>query len=106
MADAIDGVVVVRRDGLERDAMRDLALAVRDHNGIRGAVIGGSPAGGGAALIAAVRKDSGLHAAELIAEAVKLIQGGGGKNADFAMAGGKNAAGIDAALDTVRASLR
>ena len=37
-----------------------------------------------------------------IADAVKHIKGGGGKGADFAMAGGKDAAGIDAALDAAR----
>jgi alanyl-tRNA synthetase len=58
--------------------------------------------GGGAARVAAVAKDSGFHAGELIADAVKHIKGGGGKGADFAMAGGKDAAGIDAALETAR----
>jgi alanyl-tRNA synthetase len=99
---AVDGVVIVRRDGLDRDAMRDLAMAVRDQPGVRAVVLGGAPDAGGAALVAAVAKDSGLHAGELIAEAVKHIKGGGGKGADFAMAGGKDAAGIDAALETAR----
>ena len=52
-------------------------------------VLGGAPDGGGAALVAAVRPGSGLEAGNLIAEGAKAIKGGGGKGADFAMAGGK-----------------
>jgi alanyl-tRNA synthetase len=65
-------------------------------------VLGGAPSGGGAALVSAVRKDSGLNAATLIADAAKTIKGGGGKDPLLAMAGGKDAAGIDAALDQAR----
>ncbi|HEX4819156.1 MAG TPA: alanine--tRNA ligase [Acidimicrobiales bacterium] len=101
---AVDGIVVARVDDVDRDALRDLAVAVRDQNGIRAAVLGGAPSGGGAALVSAVRKDSGLHAAELIAEAAKTIKGGGGKDPNLAIAGGKDAGGLDAALDQVRAA--
>jgi alanyl-tRNA synthetase len=103
-AQAINGIVVARHDGVDRDAMRDLAFAVRDQPGIRAVILGGAPEGGGAALVAAVAKDSGLHAGELIAEAAKLIKGGGGKGADFAVAGGKDAGGLDAALAAARAA--
>jgi alanyl-tRNA synthetase len=99
---AVDGIVVARVDDLERDALRDLAVAVRDQPGIRAVVLGGAPAGGGAALVSAVTKDSGLHAAELIADAAKTIKGGGGKDAGLALAGGKDPAGIDDALGQVR----
>ena len=99
---AVDGVVIARRDGLDRDGLRDLALAVRDQPGIRAVVLGGAPDGGGAALVSAVDKASGLHAAELIADGAKLIKGGGGKGADFAVAGGKDVEGIDAALAAAR----
>ena len=44
---AVDGVVVARVDGLDRDDLRELALAVRDHPGVRGVVLGGAPAGRG-----------------------------------------------------------
>jgi alanyl-tRNA synthetase len=104
-AQAVDGIVVARADGLERDGMRDLAVAVRDRPGIRAVVLGGAPAGGGAALVAAVDSDSGLHAGELIADAAKLIKGGGGKAPDLAVAGGKDPEGVDAALDLARSLL-
>ncbi len=101
---AVDGVVVQRVDGLERDTLRDLAIALRDQAGIRAVVLGTAPDGGGAALVAAVRPDSGFDASALLEQAKKLIKGGGGKDPLLAVAGGKDADGIDAALDTVRAA--
>ncbi len=101
---AVDGVVVARVDGLDREAVRDLALAVRDHVGIRGVVLAGAPDSGGVAMVSAVGTDSGLHASDLIADAVKQIKGGGGRNAELAVAGGKDPEGIDAALDLARAA--
>ncbi|MEM8925862.1 MAG: DHHA1 domain-containing protein, partial [Actinomycetota bacterium] len=96
--DAVDGVVVSRVDGLGRDEMKDLAVAVRDRDGIRAVVLGGAPDGGGAALVATVAPDSGLEAGALIADGAKAIKGGGGKGAELAMAGGKDPDGIDEAL--------
>jgi len=99
---AVDGVVVARRDGVDRDDLRELAVAVRDQPGIRGVVLAGAPEGGGAAIVAAVTKDSGLHASELIGPAAKLVQGGTGKNAELAVAGGRDPGGLDDALELVR----
>ena len=101
-ASAVDGIVVARVDGLARDGLRDLAVAVRDQPGVRAVILGGAPSGGGAALVAAVAADSGLHAGELIADASKSIKGGGGKAADLAVAGGKDPEGIDDALAAAR----
>jgi alanyl-tRNA synthetase len=105
-ADAIDGVVVARRDGMSRDDLRDLALAVRDKGGARVVALGALLEGGGAAFVVTAAKDSGAHAGELLAQAAKVIQGGGNtKDPQLAVAGGKNGAGIDEALDLVRAAL-
>ena len=46
-------------------------------------------------------KDHGLNAGQLVREAAKLIQGGGGGQPHFAQAGGKNADGLSAAIDKV-----
>ena len=46
-------------------------------------------------------KENGLNAGQLVREAAKLIQGGGGGQPHFANAGGKNADGISAAVDKV-----
>ena len=43
----------------------------------------------------------GLNAGKLVKDAAKLIQGGGGGQAHFATAGGKNADGLHAAVDKV-----
>jgi alanyl-tRNA synthetase len=106
-ASAVDGVVIGRRDGLVQDQLRDLAVAVRDHSGIRAVVLGGSPEAGKVALVAVVSKagrETGLDAGALLADAAKAVGGGGSKNPDMAMAGGKNTEGIDQALELARAA--
>ena len=45
--------------------------------------------------------DHGLNAGQMVREAAKLIQGGGGGQPHFATAGGKNADGLSAAVDKV-----
>jgi alanyl-tRNA synthetase len=101
---AVDGVVVARVDGTEREALLDLALAVREQPGVRAVVIGGEPDGGGVGLASAVAPDSGLHAGELIADAARAVGGGGGKAADKAVAGGRDPSALDQALDLARAA--
>ena len=46
-------------------------------------------------------KDHGLNAGQMIREAAKLIQGGGGGQPHYAQAGGKNIDGLAAAVDKV-----
>ncbi len=99
---AVGGVVVARMDGMSRDALKDLAVAIRDREEVRAVVLGGAADGGGAALVAAVNPGSDPQAGALIAEGAKAIKGGGGKGADLAMAGGKDPDGVDAALDLAR----
>ena len=84
-------IVVARVDELDRDSLRDLALAVRDMPGVRAVVLGGAPEGGGVALVSAVADDA-FNASELIADAAKTVKGGGGKSPDLAIAGGKDPA--------------
>ena len=45
--------------------------------------------------------DHSLNAGQLVREAAKLIQGGGGGQPHFATAGGKNVDGLSAAVDKV-----
>ena len=45
--------------------------------------------------------DHGLNAGQMVREAAKFIQGGGGGQPHFAQAGGKNADGLSAAVDKV-----
>jgi alanyl-tRNA synthetase len=103
-ARAVDGIVIERVDGLERDTLRDLAVALRDQPGMRVVVLGTAPEGGGAALVSAVTADSGFDASVLLEDAKQHIKGGGGKDPLLAVAGGKDADGLDRALDAVRAA--
>jgi alanyl-tRNA synthetase len=104
-AAAEGGVVVARRDGLDADRLRDLAQAVRSVAGLRAVVVAGSPDGGKAGLaISADRTgdDPDVDATALIRQLAPLLGGGGGGSPEVAVAGGKDPAGIDAALDEAR----
>jgi len=103
-AEAVDGIVVARRDGVPPSELRDLATAVRDQPGVRGVVLAGALPKGGAGLIAAVRQGSGLDASVLLADAAKAVGGGGPKDALLAQGGGRFPEHIDAALDLARAA--
>ncbi len=103
-ATAVDGVVVARVDGLDRDGVRDLVVAVRDQTGVRAAVIAGAPDSGGVVLVAAVTPDAGIEAKDLLVDATQTIGGGGRPAPDLMVAGGRDVEGIDAALDQVRAA--
>jgi len=98
---AVGGVVIARVDGVSRDELKDLAVALRDQPNVDVVVLGGAPDGGGAVLVAATAPD-GPAAGDLIADAAKAIKGGGGKGGDLAMAGGKDPEGVDAALALAR----
>jgi alanyl-tRNA synthetase len=103
--EAVNGVVVARRDDLARDDLRDLAVAIREQPGIRAAILGSAPESGGVAIVAAVAAGSELHASELIGPAAKLVGGGTGKNAELAVAGGRDPAKLDEALDLIRTAV-
>nr|MCR5361863.1 alanine--tRNA ligase [Bacteroidales bacterium] len=51
-------------------------------------------------------KAAGINASALVKEAAKLIQGGGGGQPHFAQAGGKNADGLNAALEQILADIK
>ena len=57
-AAAIDGVVVARVDGVDRNGLRDLAVSVRDQDSVHAVVLGAELEAGGVALVAAVTPDS------------------------------------------------
>ena len=103
-AQAVDGVVVARVDGLDRNGLRDLALSVRDHAGVEAVVLGAELDSGGVALVSAVTADGGYNAGVLIEDAKKTVGGGGNPGDEFAVAGGSNAEALDDALDEVRAA--
>ena len=105
-AAAVDGTVVARVDGLAPGDLRELALAIRQRPGVRTVVLGGANDTGGANLVAAVAPGAAVAAGDLIRDAARAIGGGGGGKGDVATAGGKDAAGLDAALELARTAAR
>ena len=101
---AVDGVVVARVDGLDRNGLRDLAVSVRDHDGVDAVVLGAALDSGGVALVSAVTPEGGFNAGVLIEDAKKTVGGGGKPGDEFAVAGGSNAEALDDALVEVRAA--
>ena len=101
---AEDGMVVALIDGIDRDGLRQLAMAVRDCDGVRAVVLGAAPEGGGAALVAAVAAGSGLDAGALVAEAARTIGGGGRPNPEVTTVGGKAPERLAEALEQARAA--
>jgi alanyl-tRNA synthetase len=102
-AGAVDGAVVARVDGVERDTLRDLAVAVRDR-GVTIVVLGAVFDGGGVGLVAA-SAPGGPDAGAVLSDAASTIGGGGRKNPELTVIGGKDAASLDAALDQARAAI-
>jgi alanyl-tRNA synthetase len=101
-AQSEDGVAVARRDGLDANSLRDLALAVRDRGGVRAVGLAGHPGDGRVAIVVAVTKDSGLDARMVASEAAKLVGGGGGGSPELATAGGRDPSSIDLAVARLR----
>jgi alanyl-tRNA synthetase len=89
-------LLVVRRTE-DADTLRTLASTLRDKL-TPAVVILGSADNGSPKLVAAVTKDLGIDAKALLAEAAKRVGGGSGGKPDLAMAGGRNAEGLDEAL--------
>ena len=89
-------LVVARRDN-DANVIRDIAAQLRDKLGpsvvILGAADNGSPK-----LVAAATKSLAIDAREILKPAAPHIQGGAGGKPDLAMAGGRNADGLDEAL--------
>ena len=98
----VKGVKVLahRVDNLERAQLRTLVDQLRDKIG-SGVVILGSASNGNVALIVGVTKDltSRVQAGKVIGPVAQKIGGKGGGRPDLAEAGGKDASGLDAALD-------
>jgi alanyl-tRNA synthetase len=105
-ARTVNGVTVVTGQfPMAPNAAKDLVFKVREQvNGsllcVVGTIFDGKPLLN-VMLSDDMVKDHGLNAGQLVREAAKLIQGGGGGQPHFAQAGGKNADGLSAAIDKV-----
>ena len=101
-----NGLVIARVDGMSASDIRDLAVAVRQHESVTAVVLGGVTDTGGVSLAAAVRASLQVNASDIIKDAAKAVGGGGGGKGDIATAGGKNPAGLDEALSIARNKAR
>ena len=99
-----NGIVASIIEGVDRESLRELAVAVRDQERVKAVILGTAPADGGAALIAAVKSDSGLNAGMILSEAAKTIGGGGRPNDELTIVGGKNPENLEKALEQARAA--
>jgi len=95
-------VLAHRVDNLERAQLRTLVDQLRDKLG-SGVVVVGSAADGNVSLIAGVTKDltSRIQAGKVVGAVAEKVGGKGGGRPDLAEAGGKDAAALDSALESV-----
>ncbi len=100
-----NGRVLARQDNLEPELMRELALLVRAEPNMSAVVLVGTPDSEKASLVAAVTRESGLIASDLLREAAGILGGGTGKQTEFAQAGGKNVAKLGEAYSIIESLL-
>ena len=105
-AENINGVTVIKAVlPIDGNAAKDLVFKIRESIPSHLLCVIGSTAQQKPLLSVMLSedmvKDHGLNAGQMVREAAKLIQGGGGGQPHFASAGGKNVDGIRAAVDKV-----
>ena len=103
-AKEINGVKVISAVISASAAMaKDLVFGIRGELTTGTVVIIGSQEAGKPMLTVSVSDDltARFNAGQMVREAAKLIQGGGGGQAHFATAGGKNAAGLNDAVNSI-----
>ncbi|MBP5322534.1 MAG: alanine--tRNA ligase [Bacteroidaceae bacterium] len=104
-AEVIQGVHVAKaRLPFSPDMVKDIVFRLRSKYAENMLIIIGSVFDGKPMLTVSASEDltkRGIHAGQLVREAAKLIQGGGGGQPHYATAGGKNPDGLPAAIDKV-----
>ena len=98
--------VVVFRGEANVDAIKDLAFQIKGESNSDEKVffVAGIKDGAKCALMVMLSESlvaEGLNAGKLVKDAAKLIQGGGGGQAHFATAGGKNSDGLAQAVEQI-----
>ncbi len=105
----VGDIAVLKLQGpFSTDIVKSLALSIKSDKQPRVAFIAATHDNDRPMLTIALSDDlvkDGKNAGQIIREAAKLIQGGGGGQPGFAQAGGKNVGGLDAALNKIVESL-
>jgi alanyl-tRNA synthetase len=96
--------VIIERMDADVNTLKDAVMALRNESPDMAVVLGSVTAGKPALLIVLGqnRVDAGLNAGQMVRTLGKEIQGGGGGQAHFATAGGRNADGLDKALSLAK----
>ena len=107
-AEEINGIRVVKSvipSALKPEVIKDLAFQIGGQLPEQMLCVIGGSHDGKPSLTVMISKDlvaaRGLNAGQLVREAARLIQGGGGGAPHFATAGGKDVSGLQAAVDKV-----
>lgn len=108
---AESGARVVVFNGVRNpDIVKNVAFAIREQSPANTAFIAATQDAAGKPLLTVMFTEdltkTGLNASQLVREAAKKIKGGGGGQPGFAQAGGKDADGLSAALETMLDSLK
>src|SRR4029077_15220778 len=100
-------VLVSQVDGVDAKQLRDMVAQLKDRLG-SGVVVLASAGESNVNLVASVSADltRRYHAGNIIKELARMVGGGGGGRPDFAQAGGKEPAKIDAALKRAEELIR
>ena len=96
-------VLAAKVPDVDMNGLRNLADQLKEKLG-EGVILLASAMGDKVNLVAAATDEAmakGAHAGNLIKEVASLVGGGGGGRPNMAQAGGKNPAGIDAAIEKV-----
>ncbi|MFT4070839.1 MAG: alanine--tRNA ligase [Dysgonamonadaceae bacterium] len=104
----INGVQLYTLSGeIPAGMVKDVAFGIRSRKTEKAAFVAATLESGKPQLLVMLSDDvvaGGLDAGKMVREAAKYIQGGGGGQKHFATAGGKNAEGLDKALETLIAN--
>ncbi len=110
-AKEISGIKLVTLGGVRLpEVVKNVAFAVRAASPESTVFIGATKDVSGKPLLTVMVSENlvkeGYNASQMVREAAKLIQGGGGGQPGFAQAGGKNADGLSAAFDALIAMIK
>ena len=105
-AEEVNGVKIVScRGAVAAEIVKGVAFGVKAQSTEKTAFLAATQENGKPMLTVLLSEDlvkGGMNASQMIREAAKLIQGGGGGQPHFAQAGGKNADGLSAAFDKLK----
>ncbi|MDR1090091.1 MAG: alanine--tRNA ligase, partial [Prevotella sp.] len=107
----VNGVdVFVLTNSVPAEIVKDLAFRIKGQFPCNSVFVGATDAENKPLLTVMLSddlvKDHGLNASQLVRDAAKHIQGGGGGQPHFATAGGKNPEGLSNALDEIISKIR